>query len=160
MKYYMKSKFFAIKEDFWIKDEHGEEAFFVDNKFLTLGLQFDILKNNEVIYSIKEKLLTFMANYEIFEKREVIAKVNQKLTFMRDKLKVDSKYGELIIKGDIFDYNYRIYKNEKVIANINKEFFAFTDNYQVDIDFEDEAFVLALVVIIDNIIDKERNKNK
>lgn len=158
MKYYMKSKFFSIKEDFWIKNEYDEEVFFVDNKFLTLGLQFDILKNNEIIYKVKEKLIAFMSSYEIFEDREVIAKVNQKLTFMRDKLKVDSKYGELIIQGDIFDYNYRIYKNNKVIANIQKEFFAIKDNYQVNIEFEDEAFILALVVIIDNIIDKQRNK--
>lgn len=44
MKYYIKSKFFKIKEDFWVKNEYGEEEFFIDNKFLTFGLQFDIKK--------------------------------------------------------------------------------------------------------------------
>lgn len=160
MKYYMRSKFFSIKEDFWIKNQYGEEVYFVDNKFLTIGLQFDILKNNEIMYVVKEKMLTFMANYEILKNREIVAKVNQKFTFMRDKLKVDSKYGEFIIQGDIFDYNYKIYKNNKSVANVNKEFFAFTDNYEVNIDFEDEAFILSLVVIIDDIIDKQRNKNR
>lgn len=157
MKYYMKSKFFTIKEDFWIKNEYGEDVFFVDTKFLTLGLQFDIIKNNKVIYDVKEKLLTFMPNYEVSENGEVVAKVNQKLSFMRDKIKVNSKYGELIIQGDIFDYSYRIYKDNMVIARIEKELFAFTDNYEVDVDFKDEAFILTLVVIIDNIIDKQKN---
>ena len=157
MRYYMKSKFFAIKEDFWIKNEYGEDTFFVDTKFLTLGLQFDIIKNNKVIYDVKEKLLTFMPNYEVSENGEVVAKVNQKLSFMRDKIKVDSKYGEFIIQGDIFDYSYRIYKDNRVIARIEKELFAFTDNYEVDVDFKDEAFILTLVVIIDNIIDKQKN---
>ena len=104
MRYYMKSKFFTIKEDFWIKNEYGEDVFFVDTKFLTLGLQFDIIKNNKVIYDVKEKLLTFMPNYEVSENGEVVAKVNQKLSFMRDKIKVDSKYGEFIIQGDIFEF--------------------------------------------------------
>ena len=157
MRYYMKSKFFAIKEDFWIKNEYGEDTFFVDTKFLTFGLQFDIIKNNQTIYNVKEKLLAFMPNYEVCENGQVVAKVNQKLSFMRDKIKVNSKYGELIIQGDIFDYSYRIYKDNMVIARIEKELFAFTDNYEVDVDFKDEAFILTLVVIIDNIIDKQKN---
>ena len=157
MKYYMKPKFFAIKEDFWIKNEYGEDTFFVDKKFLSLGLQFNMIKNNEILYSVKEKLLTFLSNYEIYNSMEVVAKVNQKLTFMRDKIKVDSKYGEFTIQGNLFDYSYRIYKDNMVVAKIEKEIFAFTDNYEVDIDFEDEAFILTLVVIIDNIIDKQKD---
>ncbi|MBQ6632296.1 MAG: hypothetical protein IJH55_09445, partial [Romboutsia sp.] len=108
-------------------------------------------------YTVREKLLTILSNYEISNNEQVIAKVNQKLSFMRDKIKVDSKYGEFIIQGDLFDYNYRIYKDNVVIAKIEKELFAFTDNYRIDIDFEDEAFILTLVVIIDNIIDKQRD---
>ena len=157
MKYYMKSRFFTIKEDFWIRNEYKEDVFFIDNKFLSLGLQFSIFKNNEIIYTVREKLLTFLSNYEISNNEQVIAKVNQKLSFMRDKIKVDSKYGEFIIQGDLFDYNYRIYKDNVVVAKIEKELFAFTDNYRIDIDFEDEAFILTLVVIIDNIIDKQRD---
>ena len=157
MKYYMKPKIFAIKEDFWIKNEYGEDTFFVDKKFLSLGLQFNMIKNNEILYSVKEKLLTFLSNYEIYNSIEVVAKVNQKLTFMRDKIKVDSKYGEFTIQGNLFDYSYRIYQDNIVVAKIEKELFAFTDNYEVDIDFEDEAFILTLVVIIDNIIDKQKD---
>ena len=157
MKYYMKPKFFAIKEDFWIKNEYGEDTFFVDKKFLSLGLQFNMIKNNEILYSVKEKLLTFLSNYEIYDNMEVVAKVNQKLTFMRDKIKVDSKYGEFTIQGNLFDYSYRIYQDNIVVAKIEKELFAFTYNYEVDIDFEDEAFILTLVVIIDNIIDKQKD---
>ena len=157
MKYYMKSRLFNIKEDFWIKNEYKEDVFFIDNKFLSLGLQFSISKNNEIIYTVREKLLTILSNYEISNNEQVIAKVNQKLSFMRDKIKVDSKYGEFIIQGDLFDYNYRIYKENVIVAKIEKELFAFTDNYRIDIDFEDEAFILTLVVIIDNIIDKQKD---
>lgn len=159
MKYYMRSRFFKLKEDFWIKDQSGKDVYFVDNKFMTLGLQFDIIKNRIIRYSVREKLLTFMSNYEIYEGKKSVGTVSQKMTFMKDKLKVDSKYGELLIKGDLFDYNYKIYQDGIVIANITKELFAFTDNYYVDINFMDEAFVLTLVVIIDNIIDKQKNRN-
>ncbi|MEG2364818.1 MAG: hypothetical protein RR904_05780 [Bacilli bacterium] len=159
MRYYMKSKFLKIKEDFWIKNEYDEEAYFVDNKFLTFGLQFDISKKDRVLYSVKEKLLTFMSNYEVLEHGNVVAQVNQKISFLKDRLNVSCKYGELNVKGDYFDYNYGIYQGIKLIAKVKKEMFSFTDNYYIDVDFEDEAFVLVLVVIIDNIIDKQKNNN-
>ena len=159
MKYYMKSKIFKLKEDFWITNEYKEKVFFVDTKLLTLGLRFDLIKDNNIIYSVKENLLAFLGKYEIIESGKVIGHVSRKLTFVKDKLKVDSKYGELLIKGDILDYNYKIYKDGKEIATIIKEFFSITDNYYIDIDFEDEAFILALVVIVDDVIDKQRNRN-
>lgn len=160
MRYYMKSKFFKIKEDFWIKNEYDEESFFVDNKFFTLGLQFDIQKNNRIVYSVKEKLFTFLSNYNVYENDNVIASVDQKFTFFKDKLIItSSKYDNLEIKGDFFSINYEILKNNRVIATVKKELFSFTDNYYVDINFEDEAFILCLVVIIDNIIDKQKNNS-
>lgn len=165
MRYYMKSKLFKIKEDFWIKNKYDEEVYFVDNKFLTFGLQFDILKNNRVLYSVKEKPVIFMLDYEMFENEDVVAEVNQKLKFLNDKISVTnelyvtSKYEDLTIEGDYFDYNYGIYKDGELIAQVTKESSSFTDDYCIDIDFEDEAFVLALVVIIDNIIDKQKNNN-
>lgn len=157
MRYYMKSKFFKIKEDFWIKNEDREDAFFVDTRLLSLGLQFDLMQRGSVVYSVKERIIAFLPAYEVIENGNIVAKVNQKLTFMCDKIKVDSKYGDILIKGNIFDYKYNIYKNGNIIAKIGKEIFAFTDNYYVDIEFEDEAFILSLVVIIDSIIDKQRN---
>ena len=51
MRYYMKSKLFKIKEDFWIKNEYDEEVYFVDNKFLTFGVQFDIKKWKSTLFS-------------------------------------------------------------------------------------------------------------
>ena len=70
---------------------------------------------------------------------------------------MESNYGDFRIEGDFFDYNYRIISNGRVIANIEKELLSFTDNYYVDIQYENEAFIIALVVIIDNIIDKQKN---
>ena len=157
MRYYMKSKFFKIKEDFWIKNEHDENVFFVDNKFLTFGLQFNISKDNRELYFVKEKLATFMNKYEIFENNEVVGRINQKFTFFKDRIEVESKYGELEVVGSIFDRNYDIYQNGVVIATATKEFFSFTDNYFVDINFEDHAFILSLIVIVDNIIDKKKS---
>lgn len=157
MKYYMKSKIFKVKEDFWIKNGNNEKAYYIDNKLLAVGLRFDMIKNDQTIYSVRENLLAIICKYEMHEKGKLIAQVNRKLPFIKDKIKVESKYGDLLVKGDIFNYNYKIYKNNKEIATIVKEFFSITDNYYIEIDFEDEAFILAIVVIVDDIIDNHRH---
>ncbi len=153
MKYYMKSKMFKLKEDFWIKDENNDDVFFVDNKLLSIGLQFNIQKHNSLLYEVKQKL-SLTPKYEVIKNSEVVASINKKITVVKDKIKVDSKYGDLLIKGNLFDRNYNIFKGDKQIATIRKEVFVLTDSYSIDIDFEDDAFILSLVVIIDDIRDK------
>lgn len=158
MRYYIKSKLFKIKEDFWVKDVNGQECFFVDKEFFSFGLQFKVLQNNIIQYTVREKLLKFLPAYEVFEPNgNVVARVKKNFTFFRDSIEVESNYGDFRIEGDFFDYNYRIISNGRVIANIEKELLSFTDNYYVDIQYENEAFIIALVVIIDNIIDKQKN---
>ena len=158
MRYYIKSKLFKLKEDFWVKDSNGKECFFVDKEFFSFGLQFKVLQNNMIQYTVKEKLLKFLPAYEMFDPNgNVVARVKKNFTFFRDSIEVESNYGDFRIEGDFFDYNYRIISNGRVIANIEKEFLSFTDNYYVDIQYENEAFIIALVVIIDNIIDKQKN---
>lgn len=158
MRYYIKSKLLKLKEDFWVKDSNGKECFFVDKEFFSFGLQFKVLQNNIIQYTVREKLLKFLPAYEVFEPNgNVVARVKKNFTFFRDSIEVESNYGDFRIEGDFFDYNYRIISNGRVIANIEKELLSFTDNYYVDIQYENEAFIIALVVIIDNIIDKQKN---
>ena len=73
---------------------------------------------------------------------------------MKDKMTINCKYGELIVNGNLFDRKYKIYKGNNEIADIKKDLFKLTDGYTIDINFEDEAFILTLIVIIDDILDK------
>ncbi|EQK43367.1 tubby C 2 family protein [[Clostridium] bifermentans ATCC 638] len=153
MRYHMKSKLFKLKEDFWIKNDKEEDAFFVDNKLISVGLQFKMMKDNKTLYEVKQKL-ALLPKYEVMENSEVVATLNKKLTFIKDRMTINCKYGELTVNGNLFDRKYKIYKENKEIADIKKDLFKLTDGYTIDINFEDEAFILTLIVIIDDILDK------
>lgn len=158
MRYYIKSKLFKIKEDFWVKNDSGQDVYFVDKEFFSFGLQFRVIENNNELYKVKEKLFKFMPSYEIYDSNDnIIATVKKQFTFFKDNIFVESNYGDFEIKGDIWDYSYRINSNGRTVAVIDKEFLSFTDNYYVDTDYENHPFIIALVVIIDNIIDKQNN---
>ena len=158
MRYYIKSKLFKIKEDFWVKNNRGEEVYFIDKEFFSFGLQFRVIENNNVLYRVWEKLLKFMPSYEIYDSNDnIIGYVKKQITFFRDNILVESNYGNFEIEGDIWHYRYRINHNGRTVAYIDKELLSFTDNYYVDIDYENNPFIIVLVVIIDNIIDKKNN---
>ena len=158
MRYYMRSKLFKLKEDFWVTDPDGNNCFFIDKEFFSFGLRFKVIQNNMIRYSVEEKLIKFLPSYLVFNENDtLIAKVKKNLTFFRDNISVESNYGDFQIEGDLFDFNYRIIFNGRVVAEISKKVFSFTDNYYVDIEFENEAIIIALVVIIDNIIDKQKS---
>lgn len=91
MKYYMKSKLFKLKEDFWIKNDKEEDVFFVDNKLISVGLQFKMMKDDKTLYDVKQKL-ALLPKYEVIENSEVVATLNKKLTFIKDKMTINCKY--------------------------------------------------------------------
>ncbi|MGL4337586.1 MAG: LURP-one-related/scramblase family protein [Turicibacter sp.] len=161
MKYLMKQKFFSLSEDFYIKTNNGQDAYFVDGQLFSIGFKcklYDMHKRLQ--YEIKEKHLTFLSNYKMYDENgNQFAEVDQQFAFFKIKIKATSNYGDIEIEGDIFDWNYKIYLKNKLAAVVSKEFFTFTDTYSVDVLHEDDAFILALVCIIDNIIDRHKNNN-
>ena len=61
MRYVMKQKLWALGDDFTIKDEAGNDRFFVDGKALSLGdkLSFQDMTRNEMAY-VQQKLLSWV----------------------------------------------------------------------------------------------------
>ena len=66
MRYVMKQKLFCFGDDFKIKNEAGEDVFFVDGRAFSIGnkLSFQDLNGNELAF-IRQKLLSWGPTYEI-----------------------------------------------------------------------------------------------
>jgi uncharacterized protein YxjI len=62
---------------------------------------------------------------------------------------------------DIFAHAFTLVKNGRTVAVVNKKFFSLSDTYGVEINGdEDQAFILALVIVLDQVIyDNRRNTN-
>lgn len=66
MKLYIKQKVFSIGAKFSVKDENGNDKYFVEGEILTLGRKLHIydINNNEVAF-VRQKLLTFMPKFTV-----------------------------------------------------------------------------------------------
>jgi uncharacterized protein YxjI len=155
MRYTMKQKLFSWGDDFTIKNEAGEDVFFVDGKAFSFGdkLSFQDMEKNELAF-IRQKLMAWGPTYEITRGGVVAAVVKKHLfTLLRCKFTVDVPGpDDLEAQGSFLDMEYTFTRAGQTIAEVSKRWFAYTDTYGVDIhEGEDDVLILASTVVVDMV---------
>lgn len=155
MRYQMKEKFFALGNDFRIKDENGNDLFYVDGKAFTIGdkLSFQNMNGNELAF-IRQKLLSWGKTYEIYRGGALAAIVKKhKFTLFRCKFSVDVPGpDDLEASGDFLDHEYTFRRGKREVATVSKRWFSWNDTYGIDVATgEDDVLILASAVVIDQI---------
>jgi len=153
MRYVMRERILSWGDDFVIKDEHGEPAFYVDGKVFSFGdkLELQDLKGNELAL-IDQKLLSWGPQYEIIRNGRTVATVKKHLfTLFRHRFTVDVPGpDDLEAMGNFLDHEYTFGRHGREVARVSKRWFSWSDTYGVDIDEgEDVVLILASAVVID-----------
>lgn len=153
MKYLVRQKVFSLGDNFTIKNEYGEDCFRVYGKIFSLGnkLHLTDLQDRELYY-IEQRLFRFLPEYNIYQNGTPVAHVKKTFSLFRPNFEITSVYGKYSISGNFFAYDFTIFKNGDPVAVISKKWFSFSDTYGVSVDDrEDAAFILALVIVIDQV---------
>ncbi|MBU5439452.1 LURP-one-related family protein [Tissierella sp. MSJ-40] len=161
MRYLIREKIFTFADKFVINDENGRSHYEVVGKILSIGNKLNIYDMNgrNVVY-IEQKVLRFLPEYLIYREGKIIGKINKELTLFRPRFRIESSYGNFTIDGDVFHHNFNILKNGRPVSWISKKWVSFSDTYSVDIsDGEDHAFILAIVIVLDQIFYDNKNRN-
>ena len=154
MKYEIKQKIFSFGDSFTIKDEGGNPSFVVRSQLFSFGnkLSIENLEGNELVY-IEQKLFKFLPEYIIYIRGEQVATVKKEFTFFTPKFNIESNMGSYNMVGEIFSHEFQIIKNGGMVASVSKQWFSFSDTYGADISQnENQAFMLALVIVIDQVL--------
>lgn len=163
MRYIMRQKLFSWGDDFTIKTEDGQDAFFVDGKAFSLGnqLSFQDMSGNELAF-IRQKLLAWGPTYEIYRQGEVQAVVKKALfTLFSCKFTVDVPGpDDLEATGNLTDHEYHFDRGDTTVATVSKRWFSWTDTYGVDIaEGADDLLILAATVVIDMCCHADRKED-
>jgi len=153
MRYVMREKIFCLGDDFQIKDDSGQDRFFVDGKALTIRdkLSFQDMRGNELAF-IRQKLLAWGPTYQIYRDGNLAAVVKKKLfTLFRCKFEVDVPGpDDLTAQGSFLDHEYEFQRGGRTVAVCSKRWFSIRDTYGIDIhEGQDDILILASAVVID-----------
>lgn len=160
----MKQKLFSWGDDFNIKNEAGENVFFVDGKVFVLRkqLSFQDMRGNELAF-IRQKWFSWGPAYEIHRDGKLFATVKKKLfTLFRCRFMVDVPGpDDLEAAGSFLDREYTFERHGREVARVSKKWFSWTDTYGVDIGpDQDDVLILASTVVIDMICHDDSGKHQ
>lgn len=149
MRLYIKQKVFAWSDTFVVKNEQGEDKYFVKGELFSFGHKLHIFDSldAEVGY-IKQKVLAFTPRFDLIINEQFIGQLVKKIRFFQQSYYVDGTSLEL--EGDFLSHNYTLSRDGQVIMTISKEWFTWGDSYALDIlNPEDELLCLAITLAID-----------
>jgi len=163
MRYVMKQKLFCWGDDFRIKNEAGEDVFFVDGRAFSIGnkLLFQDVTGKELAF-IRQKMLSWGPTYEISRDGELLAVVKKQLfTLFHCKFTVDVPGpDDLEAQGNFLDMEYKFERGGRGVAEVSKRWFSWSDTYGVDIaEGEDEVLILASTVVIDMVCHADNKRD-
>ena len=148
MKLYIKQQVFTLGEKFYVKDENGNDVFYIQGSFLKIPKHFKIfdMQGNQLVL-IERQLFRILPRYDI-QIDGHIHTLKKDFTFFRRRYYIDTKDWE--IQGDFLSHEYEINHGRQTIMNITKHWFTWGDSYEIYIpNKEDILLSLATIIAID-----------
>ncbi len=154
----IKNKMFSIKGSSTVKDENEVDRFTVKGAVFSLRRKKSLYDmDGNLLYVVKNKLIRWFMNscYIYDADGHKIARIKQKFKLFKKEFTLKGYADEIEIKGDFIQHCLEIFKNGEKIGEVGKKFVSLVDRFRLDCyKEEDAALLVALVIAIDNINDK------
>lgn len=156
-RYKMRERIISIGDDYWIENEAGERAFFIDGKALRVRETLIIkdAQGND-LYKIQEKMVRIRDTMDIEDAEGKTAATVKKalITPLRDRFKVEVANGpEMDVQGNILRHEYSIEAGGGKAAEVSKKWFRIRDTYGVEVSpGQNAALILAITVALDQMV--------
>lgn len=162
MKFMIRQRIFSIGDSFTIRDEYENDRYTVRGRVFSLGDKLTItdISGEEVAY-IEQQIFRLLPEYDIYLRGSYAAKIKKQFTFFSHRFDITSTRGSYTVDGDVWGLDFKVCRDGIPAAYVSKKFFSWSDTYGVDIvGGEDEALMLAVVIVIDEVVHDNRNNNQ
>ncbi len=158
----IRNKWISLRGSSIVRDLNEKDVLKVQGKFWTVTYKkFIQTLDGETKYIVRNKFWKLFAYraYVIDPKtNEKVATIRRKVFSLHDRYFMNTKYGEVEIKGNILGFDYHIYLDGKEIGHVARRI-SLRDSFVLTLDDDnaDIYFWVALVIAIDNITDERNN---
>ncbi len=157
MKLFIKQKVFSWKDKFFVKDESGNDKYYVEGEFFSLGKKLHIYDSNGgELASVRQKVLSFLPRYYVYVGETQVAEIVKEFTLFKNKYRIEGLNWE--VNGNFLDHDYEITDNVRSVVRIKKAWFSWGDSYELDIEEgANEVLALSVVLAIDCVLESQRS---
>ena len=155
----IRNKWVSLRGGSVVKDLNGNDVLKVQGKFWTFTKKKFVQDlDGNLLYTVRNKFWTFFVSKAFVYNKdgEVVAKMRKKFWSLHDHYNVECPYGDLVLRGNILGFDYHITLNGEEIGHVSRKI-SLRDSFVLSIDETkvDYAFLVALVICVDNITDSE-----
>lgn len=157
MRYIMQQKLFGLGGDSMVKNDRGENCFFVDGAALSIGRRLvikDLESGRKAV--IQQKIVSFTPTFNLRFDDGLKVTVKKTVNPLVNNFKIDlpGRKNDLEARGDLLHHEYSIYNGREEVARVSKRWFSLVDSYGIEIDDDqDDLLILACAVVIDEVLD-------
>lgn len=146
---FIKQKLFSLKDKFTVKDQNGNDAYYVEGSLLKIPKTFTIMNtNHEEVATITKKVFSLLPTFYVDVPSQEIVTIRKDFTLFKPRYTIEAKNIE--VQGNILDMNFEVYENRTLVGAVSKDWFTWGDSYKIQIMKEElETIIIALVVAID-----------
>lgn len=158
MKVYVKNKFMSLGGSSSVLNEQKEPVLRVKGKVFSITHKKRIKDlNNNLLFVVRNKYWNFTKHKAFIydNNKNKIATVVSNWVNLNNEYTVEEYTDEIKIQGNFFSSQCEILKNGEVVGTIRRQMAMFTDAFELEANEEDIPFLVALVIAIDNIVDKK-----
>jgi len=154
MKLFLKQKVFSWRDRFYVKDENGNDRFYVEGEIFTWGKKLHIYNvNGTEVAFIRQKIFSWLPRYFIEIGGVVVCEIVKEFTLFKPSYRLEGLPWRL--KGDFWAHEYKLDDNynERQIMSISKKWFTWGDSYELDInDPQNELLCLCVTLAVDCVL--------
>ena len=133
MRLFIKQKVFSLNAKFSVKDESGEDRFYVEGDFFSLKSKlhvFDMAGNEAAV--IYRRLMTFLPRFVVEIEGVQAAEIVKEFSFLIPKYHLEGT--ALRLEGDLMNHLYSLGDGTRTVMQLSKEWFTWGDSYVLDIE--------------------------
>jgi len=161
--FYLKQKVFSLTDRYKVYDGGQNVVFHCEGKLFSFTHRMDFFDSakNDILFTIKKQVLSLLPIYHLTapDGREV-ATVRKRFTVLKQKLDIESRYGDYTIEGDFFAHEFQISSSAGTVVEFRKKWISWGDSYEIAVLAEENvAFFVALVVMIDDCLHDNEGKS-
>lgn len=161
MQVFIKNKIVSMGGSSAVLDVNGNPVFNVKGKiFSPTRKKFIENLNGNKLYILRNKWFNWFVHkvyiYDAQTKKKV-ATVKDKFFNVHKEFIVEGYGEDISTEGNFFSLSTTIYRDDTPIGIINRQITLIRDAFCLEADDKDIPFLIALVIAIDNILDKRSN---
>ena len=158
----IRNKWISLRGGSRVKDMNEKDVLYVKGKFWTFTRKkFVQDMEGNLLYTVRNKFWTFFVHKAMVYDKDgnQVAFIRRKFWSFHDHYYIDSKLGQLEIRGNILCFDYHISLDGKEIGHVSRKI-SLRDSFVLDLDDQYELpFFVALVIAIDNITDRRQDES-